>query len=151
MSVAQSLAPQTVPRRRWGIACLLGFGVLVNFFDRVNLTVAHDALHATFNISTVTYGYLLSAYIWTYAACQIPVGVLLDRFGVKKVGRIGAFVWSMGSHDSCSGSAKRPPSRLTLRRSATGSRRANVAWPRRSSMRLPSLPMPSAFLSSACC
>lgn len=97
MSASQTLAPQSVPRRRWFIACLLGFGVLVNFFDRVNLTVAHDALHATFGISTVTYGYLLSAYIWTYAACQIPVGVLLDRFGVKKVGRLGAFIWSMGS------------------------------------------------------
>ena len=29
-------------RGRWGIACLLGFGVLVNYFDRVNLSVAHD-------------------------------------------------------------------------------------------------------------
>ena len=97
MSAAQSLAPTPVPRRRWRIACLLGFGVLVNFFDRVNLTVAHDALHTAFGISTVTYGYLLSAYIWTYAVCQIPVGVLLDRFGVKKIGRLGAFIWSMGS------------------------------------------------------
>ena len=24
-----------IPRRRWGIALLLGFGVLVNYFDRV--------------------------------------------------------------------------------------------------------------------
>ena len=29
-----------VPRRRWGIAFLLGFGVLVNYFDRVNLSVS---------------------------------------------------------------------------------------------------------------
>jgi MFS transporter, ACS family, D-galactonate transporter len=27
---------RSVPRRRWGIAFLLGFGVLVNYFDRVN-------------------------------------------------------------------------------------------------------------------
>ena len=97
MSVASGLAPQSVPRRRWGIACLLGFGVLVNFFDRGNVAVAGDALQATFGISIVTYGYLLSAFAWTYAICQIPVGVLLDRFGVKKIGCLGAFLWSMGS------------------------------------------------------
>ena len=97
MALAQGFAPIRIPRRRWRIACLLGFGVLVNFFDRINLAVAHGALHDQFGISTVTYAYLLSAYMWTYALCQIPVGVLLDRFGVKKIGRLGAFVWSMGS------------------------------------------------------
>lgn len=86
-----------IPRRRWRIAVLLGFGVLVNYFDRINLSVAQGALHADFGISTVTFGYLLSAYSWTYALCQIPVGVLLDRFGVKKVGRIGALLWSVAS------------------------------------------------------
>ncbi len=47
-----------VPRRRWGIALLLGFGVLVNYFDRVNLSVSQDALRAAFGISPVMFGYL---------------------------------------------------------------------------------------------
>ena len=97
MGLAQGLSPQSVPHRRWRIACLLGFGVLVNFFDRINLSVAHSALQVDFGISIRMYGYLLSAYMWTYAICQIPVGVLLDRIGVKKIGRLGAFIWSMGS------------------------------------------------------
>ena len=86
-----------IPRRRWGIAVLLGFGVLVNYFDRVNLSVSGDALHAAFGISTVTFGYLLSAYSWTYAAFQLPSGLILDRFGVKLVGRISTFLWSVAS------------------------------------------------------
>jgi MFS family permease len=86
-----------VPRRRWGIACLLAFGVLVNYFDRVNLSVSQDALHTTFGISTVTFGYLLSAYSWTYAAFQLPSGLILDRLGVKLVGRISAFIWSVAT------------------------------------------------------
>jgi sugar phosphate permease len=45
-----------VPRRRWGIALLLGFGVLVNYIDRVNLSVAQPALHETFGITAVTFG-----------------------------------------------------------------------------------------------
>ena len=88
---------RSVPRRRWRIAWLLGIGVLVNYFDRVNLSVSHDALIATFGISNIAFGYLSSAYNWTYAACQLPIGVLLDRFGVKRVGRIGIFLWSVAS------------------------------------------------------
>ena len=84
-------------RRRWRIAALLGAGVLVNYFDRVNLSVAHDALHAEFGLSNEGYGYLLSAYSWTYAALQLPVGVLLDRFGVGLIGRLSAFIWSVAS------------------------------------------------------
>ena len=87
----------SVPRHRWGIACLLGFGILVNYFDRVNLSVAHDALHRTFGISTITFGYLLSAYSWTYAALQLPSGLILDRFGVPLVGRLSALLWSVAS------------------------------------------------------
>jgi len=86
-----------IPRRRWSIALLLGFGVLVNYFDRVNLSVSQDALHNAFGISTVMFGYLLSAYSWTYAALQLPSGLILDRFGVKLVGRIATFLWSVAS------------------------------------------------------
>jgi MFS transporter, ACS family, D-galactonate transporter len=86
-----------IPRRRWGIAILLGFGVLVNYFDRVNLSVSQQALHDTFGISTIMFGYLLSAYSWTYAALQLPSGLLLDRFGVRTVGRVSTVLWSIAS------------------------------------------------------
>jgi MFS transporter, ACS family, D-galactonate transporter len=92
----QSLATR-VPRRRWRIAWLLGFGVLVNYFDRVNLSVSHGALHEAFGISTITFGYLLSAYSWSYALLQLPSGLLLDRFGVRRVGLISTILWSVAS------------------------------------------------------
>ena len=86
-----------VPRRRWRIAWLLGFGVLVNYFDRVNLSVSHASLFAAFGISDIAFGWLSSAYNFTYAACQLPIGVLLDKLGVKRVGRISTFLWSIAS------------------------------------------------------
>ncbi len=86
-----------LPRRRWRIAWLLGIGVLINYFDRVNLSVSHDALIGAFGISDVVFGYLSSAYNWTYALCQLPIGVVLDKFGVKRVGRVGTFLWSAAS------------------------------------------------------
>ena len=86
-----------MPRRSWHIAFLLGLGVLVNYFDRVNLSVSHESLIAAFGISNIAFGYLSSAYNWTYALCQLPVGVLLDKFGVRRVGRISTFIWSVAS------------------------------------------------------
>ncbi len=89
--------PVPIPRRRWVIACVLGLGVLINYFDRVNISVSQDALHAAFGVNAVQFGYLLSAYSWSYAALQLPCGVLLDRFGVKLVGRISTLLWSVAS------------------------------------------------------
>jgi sugar phosphate permease len=86
-----------IPRRRWGIALLLGFGVLVNYFDRVNLSVSRDALQDAFGISAVMFGYLSSAYNWTYALLQLPSGLLLDRFGVRRVGIVSTIIWSVAS------------------------------------------------------
>jgi MFS family permease len=86
-----------IPRRRWTIALLLGAGVLVNYFDRVNLSVSRDALQASFGISAVMFGYLSSAYNWTYALLQLPSGLLLDRFGVRRVGIVSTVIWSVAS------------------------------------------------------
>ena len=82
------------PRRRWLIAFVLAFGVLINYFDRVNLSVAKTALQKEFGISNIGFGYLLSAYNWTYGALQLPSGILLDRLGVQTIGRISALIWT---------------------------------------------------------
>jgi MFS transporter, ACS family, D-galactonate transporter len=95
ISCVHSAVSKGVPRRRWLIAILLGSGVLINYFDRVNLSVAKQAKEKDFGIGNVGFGYLLSAYNWTYAALQLPTGVLLDRFGVQTIGRISAIIWSL--------------------------------------------------------
>lgn len=79
------------------IAVLLGLGILVNYFDRVNLSIAHDALQKTFGISDIVFGYLLGAYSWTYAAMQLPSGTLLDRFGVRRVMLVAILLWALAS------------------------------------------------------
>jgi MFS transporter, ACS family, D-galactonate transporter len=92
------IAPaERVTNLRWGIALLLGIGILINAFDRVNLSVSGGALRHEFGMDDVGFGYLLSAFGWTYAIAQIPAGLLLDRFGVTAVGRIGTFCWSIVS------------------------------------------------------
>lgn len=76
---------------------MLGLGVLVNYFDRVNLAVSHDALVKSFHVTPVVFGQLSAAYSWTYAACQLPTGMLLDSFGVRKVSLLSIFIWGAAS------------------------------------------------------
>jgi sugar phosphate permease len=86
-----------VPRLRWGIGVLLGVGVLINYFDRINLSVATPQLQHEFHLSDGEIGWLLSGFFWSYALLQIPVGMVLDRFGVTPVTRVSAFLWSVVS------------------------------------------------------
>lgn len=93
-------AKSLVPRRRWRIAWLLGLGVLVNFFDRVNLSVSQASIESGFHISVVAFGYLASAYALTYALLQLPIGVILDRLGIRLVGWVSILLWSVASFAS---------------------------------------------------
>jgi MFS family permease len=72
----------------------LALGVMISYLDRVNISVAQQALHHAFGLTTVAFGYLLGAYSWTYAMLQLPSGVLLDRFGLRRVGVVSSFIWS---------------------------------------------------------
>ena len=86
-----------VPGRRWTIGVLLGTGVLVNYIDRINLSVAAPQLQHEFSLSPGQLGLLFSAFFWSYSLLQVPGGMLLDRFGVTRVGRWGAFLWAVAS------------------------------------------------------
>jgi len=92
-----SAADSTSLHGRWPIAFLLAFGVIINFFDRINLAVSQEALHASFGLTLIAFGYLSSAFSWSYAAMQLPAGLLLDRFGVRRVGRLSTLLWSVAS------------------------------------------------------
>jgi len=86
-----------VGRRRWVIGFLLGAGILINYFDRVNISVAAPQLQQEFGLTPADLGLLFSAFFWSYAILQIPIGIVLDRLGVMTVSRIGAFLWGVAS------------------------------------------------------
>jgi ACS family D-galactonate transporter-like MFS transporter len=92
-----ALGTQRIPRRRWIIGVLLGAGVLINYIDRINLSVAAPQLQKDFGLSPEELGLLFSAFFWSYSLLQVPGGMVLDRFGVKRVGRWGAFLWAVAS------------------------------------------------------
>jgi sugar phosphate permease len=82
---------------RWGIAILLGVGIVINYFDRVNLSVAAKPLISEYHLSEADLGIILSSFLWSYAILQIPIGVLLDRTGVKWLMRWGTLLWTIAT------------------------------------------------------
>jgi MFS transporter, ACS family, D-galactonate transporter len=70
---------------------------MVNYIDRINLSVAAPQLQHEFGLGNAQLGLLFSAFFWAYALLQIPSGLVLDRFGVTRVGRASALLWSVAS------------------------------------------------------
>ncbi|HME13383.1 MAG TPA: MFS transporter [Candidatus Acidoferrum sp.] len=79
------------------ILLLLALSVFLNYIDRSNLSVAAPLLKDELHISASQLGVLLSAFFWTYAACQLASGWLVDRFDVKWVFVAGFFLWSVAT------------------------------------------------------
>src|SRR5712675_2282586 len=86
-----------IPHHRWWIGVLLGSGILVNYFDRITLSVAAPQLQQEFDLDPAQMGLIFSVFFWSYALLQIPVGLVLDRFGVMPIGRLGAALWSLAT------------------------------------------------------
>jgi MFS family permease len=80
-------------RRGW--VCLFLFTLtMINYADRVALSVAARPVSIEFGLSPVEMGYLLSSFLWMYVLCLLPVGLLVDRFGGKLVNGLGIGLWS---------------------------------------------------------
>ncbi|MDQ8708091.1 MFS transporter [Streptomyces sp. LHD-70] len=90
-------APSRVGRMRWKIAGVLGIGSFVNYIDRVNLSVAAPDIMRDFDISAAQMGILSSAFLWTYALLQMPIGAVIDKIGVRWVNRLGVTLWALAS------------------------------------------------------
>jgi len=70
---------------------------LINYIDRISLSVASTALKQEFDISPVAMGYLLSSFVWLYFVALIPMGYLVGRYGPKQVNSWGIGVWSLAT------------------------------------------------------
>jgi ACS family glucarate transporter-like MFS transporter len=83
-------------RRAW-IALLIFTLVIINYIDRVALSVAARPIAAEFHLSPVQMGYLFSSFLWSYVICLVPLGVLVERTGTKWMVGIGIALWSLAT------------------------------------------------------
>lgn len=84
-------------RHPWALLILLAIAMAMNFFLRVNLSVAAPVLGPEMKLSPQSLGLLLSAFYWTYAVGQIWTGWLVDRFDVRLIYTIAVLIWSLAT------------------------------------------------------
>lgn len=93
-STNAALATARRTRARFAILALLTLGTLINYLDRTVISVAAPLLSQDLGLSAVAMGVVFSAFSWTYAAAQIPGGILLDRIGVRVTYFLSVTIWS---------------------------------------------------------
>ena len=67
----------------------------VNYLDRSALSIGNSAIRADLHLSDTQMGLLLSVFALAYGVAQLPVGILIDRFGPRRILGGGLMLWSL--------------------------------------------------------
>jgi ACS family D-galactonate transporter-like MFS transporter len=81
--------------RRWGIVGLLFTASLINYFDRATISFALPLISQELRLGPEAKGVLLSAFFWSYAFMQIPMGILADRVNLRWLYAAAFTLWSV--------------------------------------------------------
>jgi sugar phosphate permease len=92
---ANEVVPPRIRRHQTLALVLLVVTGVINYLDRATLAVANEYIRADLGLSLGQMGLLLSAFSWSYALCQLPVGVLVDKIGPRWLLGLGLVVWSL--------------------------------------------------------
>lgn len=79
---------------------ICGLGALFYTYEyllRITPSVMEPALSAHFNLTATTFGLLSSIYYYAYVPMQLPVGVLLDRYGPRILLTLACIVCVIGT------------------------------------------------------
>lgn len=95
-SVSQNTA-RWWTQKRWWVAIMLCAVTMIGYIDRLALSVAAPLIRSEFGFSNEQYGFITAAFLVTYAAGQLLLGPLIDRFGSKRSLSLAVFWWSVAS------------------------------------------------------
>lgn len=97
------IATEVMPvSKSWRISALAMWGIAAIFYGyefihRVAPSVITFQLKASLSLTQQQLGTIGAMYFYAYAAFQLPAGILMDRFGIKKVLVTAATILTIGS------------------------------------------------------
>jgi len=80
-------------RLRWLLIFWMFLMSAVAYLDRVNISIAGQAIQKDFGLTDVQLGWVFSAFVIGYALFQVPGGRLADRYGARLVISVGVIWW----------------------------------------------------------
>jgi MFS family permease len=90
-------------KRRWWVYFLLFTLCLINYIDRMNMSMAEGPISTYLHLSPGMMGLVMSSFLWTYTIFLIPSGLITDKIGSRRTAAIGIVLWSVASF--CTGLA----------------------------------------------
>lgn len=82
-------------RARWVMLALIFVTTVLNYVDRANLALTAPAIAKELGEDPARIGWLLSAFGWSYALCQVPGGWLVDRLRPRTLLFALLALWSL--------------------------------------------------------
>ncbi len=88
------MSPIALTRQQWLIAILLFFMILLNYLDRVVLSLLSPVIRAEFQLTQMDYAMAVNGFLVAYGVMYLGSGLILDRTGARL--GLGLFVglWS---------------------------------------------------------
>jgi ACS family glucarate transporter-like MFS transporter len=79
---------------RWRIVALLTLIMAATALGRLNLSIAGKSIQDEFRFSDASMGWILGAFAFGYALCQVPCGWAGDRFGPRGTLTVAILWWA---------------------------------------------------------
>jgi MFS family permease len=76
------------------LVLLLAAVLFINYADRGLLSTAAPLVQSELHLTDPQLGLLFSAFFWTYACAQIPIGWVAERYGAGRVLAGGLILWA---------------------------------------------------------
>ena len=80
---------------RWVVVALAFIATIINYLDRSALAYAITPIEHAFNLNNADFGMLASAFGIGYLIMTVAGGVLVDRYGSRKIWSAFAVFWSL--------------------------------------------------------
>ncbi len=80
---------------RWAVAGMLFAATLLNYLDRLTLSVLSRDVRREFGLTEIDYSHITTLFLAAYAIMYAGSGPLLDRLGVKKGFLLFVGAWSL--------------------------------------------------------
>jgi len=83
-----------IPRLRWVIAALLFLSTMINYADRLSLSIVSRDIRGEFHMTEQDYSYVITAFFVAYAIMYAGSGYLVDRLGTRRGFALFIATWS---------------------------------------------------------
>ncbi len=97
VELAPEIETEKPSSMRWVVCALLFFATTINYVDRQVLAILAPDLQSEIGWSEIEYGYIVTAFQFSYAIGLLFAGKIIDFLGTKKGYIISILVWSLAA------------------------------------------------------